>query len=276
VVGATNASGIGVYGSSTDGTGVFGYSKDNIAIEAEGNNGIALFASTGINYAGYFESAGSATIYAVNDGTGHGITVRSHNGIGVYSSSDTASGIWGQSMNQMGVVGEDSGNGVGVYGSSATGYAGYFAGKVGATSFVTVSDRSAKADIAPIDSSNVLEHISNLPITSWAFKNDPSHRHVGPMAQDFHAAFGLNGDDDTHINLADTAGVSLVAIQELNKRLKQKDAQIAALQAQLKAMNDQFSARFAKLEQRTSGTAGTATASLRSEPRVSALSETRE
>ena len=62
------------------------------------------------------------------------------------------------------------------------------------------------------------------------------------MAQDFHAAFGLNGDDDTHINLSDSAGLSLVAIQELNKRLKQKDeqitqnnARIAALQARLKA-----------------------------------------
>jgi capsule polysaccharide export protein KpsE/RkpR len=115
-------------------------------------------------------------------------------------------------------------------------------------------------------------------------------RHVGPMAQDFHAAFGLNGADDTHINLADAAGVSLVAIQELNKRLKEKDAQIArndaqiaqdnariaALEARLGAMRDEFSARVAKLEQRSSGTAGTATASLKSEARVGALSETRE
>lgn len=103
------------------------------------------------------------------------------------------------------------------------------------------------------------------------------------MAQDFHAAFGLNGDDDTHINLSDSAGLSLVAIQELNKRLKQKDeqitqnnARIAALQARLKAMNDQLSARVAKLEQRTSGSAGTATASLKSGARVSALSEALE
>jgi len=92
------------------------------------------------------------------------------------------------------------------------------------------------------------------------------------MAQDFHAAFGLGGDDDTHINLADTAGVSLAAIQELNRRLNLKDAKIAELEAKL----DSFSARMAKLEQRTSGTAGTASASLKSGARISALSETRE
>jgi len=37
------------------------------------------------------------------------------------------------------------------------------------------------------------------------------------------------------INLADLAGVSLAAIQELNKEMKQKDAQIAELKAQLAA-----------------------------------------
>jgi DNA-binding transcriptional MerR regulator len=49
------------------------------------------------------------------------------------------------------------------------------------------------------------------------------------MAQDFHAAFGLNGEDDTHINLTDIAGVSLAAIQELSKQMQAKDAQIAEL-----------------------------------------------
>jgi uncharacterized coiled-coil protein SlyX len=46
--------------------------------------------------------------------------------------------------------------------------------------------------------------------------------------------------------------VSLAAIKELNKRVKDKDARIAALEAQLKAMNDMFSARLAKLEEQAS------------------------
>ena len=64
----------------------------------------------------------------------------------------------------------------------------------------------------------------------------PSVRHVGPMAQDFHAAFGLGGDDK-HINTVDADGVALAAIQGLNqkveKELKQKDAKIAALEREL-------------------------------------------
>jgi DNA-binding transcriptional MerR regulator len=59
----------------------------------------------------------------------------------------------------------------------------------------------------------------------------------------------LNGEDDTHINLSDAAGVSLAAIKELNKRVHDKDARIVALEAQLKAMNEMFSARLAKLEE---------------------------
>ena len=87
----------------------------------------------------------------------------------------------------------------------------------------------------------MLELVARLPITSWAFKEEPKQRHIGPMAQDFHAAFGLSGADDKHINLSDAAGVSLAAIQELNKRLQEKDARIAALEGQLKSMNDAFS-----------------------------------
>ncbi len=37
-------------------------------------------------------------------------------------------------------------------------------------------------------------------------------RHVGPMAQDFHAAFGL-GDSDKSIGMQDIEGVALAAIQ---------------------------------------------------------------
>jgi len=62
---------------------------------------------------------------------------------------------------------------------------------------------------------------------------DPSVRHLGPMAQDFRAAFGL-GEDDRHISSSDADGVALAAIQGLNQKLeetvRQKDARIAALE----------------------------------------------
>ena len=49
------------------------------------------------------------------------------------------------------------------------------------------------------------------------------------MAQDFHTAFDLNGADDKHIATVDEEGVALAAIQGLNQRLNEKDAEIQKL-----------------------------------------------
>ena len=63
------------------------------------------------------------------------------------------------------------------------------------------------------------------------------------MAQDFFAAFGHDGvgqiGSETTINSGDIAGVLMIAVQALEKRtaeLKQKEGQIAALAAQLEAL----------------------------------------
>ena len=50
---------------------------------------------------------------------------------------------------------------------------------------------------------------------------------MGPMAQDFSAAFGL-GLDDKHINTVDADGVALAAIQGLYTLVKEKDAEIVS------------------------------------------------
>ena len=117
--------------------------------------------------------------------------------------------------------------------------------------------------------------MSQLSITSWAFKEDRELRHNGPTAQDFHAAFGLVGKDDKHISMSDATGVSLVAIQELTKRLKQKDTRIAALETQVKSMekqvkemNDAFSIRIARLEEQASANPQIMTAYASASPAV--------
>ena len=63
-------------------------------------------------------------------------------------------------------------------------------------------------------------------------------RHLGPMAQDFHSAFGLDGKDDKHISVVDEGGVALAAIQGLNEKLKEKDAQ---KDAEIKALEKRLS-----------------------------------
>lgn len=76
----------------------------------------------------------------------------------------------------------------------------------------------------------VLEKLAALPISTWNYKWDPpSVRHLGPMAQDFKATFGL-GDDDRTINMVDANGVVMVAIQALLRRLEAIEERLAALE----------------------------------------------
>ena len=85
----------------------------------------------------------------------------------------------------------------------------------------------------------------------------PAERHIGPMAQDFHAAFGLGGDDK-HIDVVDGIGVSLAAIKALQRQLAEKAAQIDLLETQLQALGHAVDARFAALEQSVTVPAATA------------------
>jgi len=74
-----------------------------------------------------------------------------------------------------------------------------------------------------------------MPVTQWRFKSevDPEgKRHIGPMAQDFYAAFGL-GTDDKHISTTDINGVTMAAIQGLNQKVESKDDEIDALKARI-------------------------------------------
>jgi hypothetical protein len=60
-------------------------------------------------------------------------------------------------------------------------------------------------------------------------------RHLGPMAQDFHVAFGL-GEDDKHISTVDEEGVALSAIKALQAEVAAKDRELNSLEARVKAL----------------------------------------
>jgi uncharacterized protein YceH (UPF0502 family) len=96
-----------------------------------------------------------------------------------------------------------------------------------------LSDRDAKNDFAAVTSQQVLARMAALPITQWSYKTEPGVRHVGPMAQDFHAAFGV-GEDDRHITTVDEGGVALAAIQGLNEKLEARSEKLEAENAELK------------------------------------------
>jgi len=106
----------------------------------------------------------------------------------------------------------------------------YTAGNVYANGVLLTSDRNAKENFTALDAKTVLAKVTALPVTEWNYKSDRRNvQHIGPMAQDFQAAFGLNGDDDKHISTVDESGVALAAIQGLNEKLNEKDAEIEAL-----------------------------------------------
>ena len=103
----------------------------------------------------------------------------------------------------------------------------------GAGSWSSLSDRNAKEHVEPVDSRDVLESVAAMPISTWNYKaQEDSIRHMGPMAQDFHEAFGIGGSEK-FITTIDADGVALAAIQGLHEIVKEKDSEIQVLQARL-------------------------------------------
>jgi len=100
------------------------------------------------------------------------------------------------------------------------------------------SDRNLKEHIEPVDAQMVLAKLAALPIATWNYiGDDPAVRHMGPMAQDFAAAFGL-GEDDRHIQVIDASGVPLASLQALSELVQEQGRQIALLRAELSRMRD--------------------------------------
>ena len=114
-----------------------------------------------------------------------------------------------------------------------------------ATSIPVASDRNAKEHFEAIDPQRVLAAVARLPIERWSYMGEPV-RHLGPMAQDFAAAFGL-GVDDRHIFTLDAAGVALAAIQGLHALAQAQQARLATLERELTALRGETTALRAEL-----------------------------
>jgi hypothetical protein len=125
----------------------------------------------------------------------------------------------------------------------------YLAGTVFANGMALTSDRNAKENFKPVDNQAVLAKVASLPVTEWNYKTDQAGvQHIGPMAQDFQAAFGLDGKDDKHISVVDEGGVALAAIQGLNQKLQDELNREDAENAKLKQQNDLLAERLNQVE----------------------------
>ncbi len=120
----------------------------------------------------------------------------------------------------------------------------------GGGSWSAVSDRASKENVEPVDGRAILAQVVSMPLATWNYKaQDDSIRHMGPMAQDFHAAFGL-GVSDKLIDTIDPDGVALAAIQGLHALVQEKDAEIAELREQVKGDLAALEAQIAALTDR--------------------------
>ncbi|HQR11979.1 MAG TPA: hypothetical protein PLW68_11690, partial [Casimicrobiaceae bacterium] len=110
------------------------------------------------------------------------------------------------------------------------------------------SDRAKKRDFEPVRPIDVLRHVADLPISTWSYIQEPeSIRHMGAVAQDFYAAFGL-GEDDKHISALDTGGVALAAIQGLYQVVQEKDARIGELQSHVAELERERLTQVARID----------------------------
>jgi cell division protein FtsB len=92
-------------------------------------------------------------------------------------------------------------------------------------------------------------------VSTWNYISEGSNvRHIGPMAEDFYAQFGL-GTGSASIGVQDLAAVSLAAVKALDTRnteLQQKTAEVDKLRAEvndLRSMNAAMMQRLNALEQ---------------------------
>jgi hypothetical protein len=101
-----------------------------------------------------------------------------------------------------------------------------------------LSSRTAKENFQAIDGKMVLAKLEALPISTWNYRGDtPQDIHLGPVAEDFHAAFGL-GASDHFVAPTDVAGVALASIKALQEEVRERDARVQALEARLAELED--------------------------------------
>ena len=121
----------------------------------------------------------------------------------------------------------------------------------GDSAWSTLSDANSKENFVELVGEDVLTKLAAMPVREWNYKaQDAAIRHVGPTAQDFHAAFGL-GVDPRRIGTVDADGIALAAVKALETRTRELRGEGSALREHVEALkreNDELRTRLARLE----------------------------
>jgi len=111
------------------------------------------------------------------------------------------------------------------------------------------SNREAKTNIEAVDPAAVLDRVAGLPINTWTYKKEQDVEHLGPMAQDFHDAFGL-GASNLGITTYDTSGVALASIQALYRMVREQQEELQSKEAEIQALRQKNSSQMDELLRR--------------------------
>ena len=105
----------------------------------------------------------------------------------------------------------------------------------GGSSWSAVSDRNRKHGFTDVDGEELLGQLTQVPVTRWHYNaQGDSVWHMGAMAQDFYAAFGL-GEDSLRISTIDMDGVTLRGVQALAVRTESLSGTADVLSVELDA-----------------------------------------
>lgn len=88
--------------------------------------------------------------------------------------------------------------------------------------WTNASSRELKENFTALDPQEVLDKIDSLDIERWNYKaENASVTHIGPVAEEFHAAFDTGGSEGNKtISTIDPAGVALLGVQGLSAKVK--------------------------------------------------------
>ena len=169
---------------------------------AQGNYSLAAGRWARANHNGSFVWADASSGYFESSTTNE-FSVRAAGGVRIFSASDQSAGV-----------------------TLAT----------GGGSWSSVSDRNAKEHFAAVEGPRLLQRLDAIPVETWNYKSqDDSIRHIGPMAQDFYAAFGV-GEDDKHISTVDADGVALAGVQALYRMSLERERENDSLRQEVREL----------------------------------------
>lgn len=190
---------------------------------------------------GSFVFADRATVDTLRAGVNHSANWRVSGGFRVFTSSNLSTGVTIQSGASVSNWGQS-----GAVISTSTG-ALLTTGGV----WQNASDVNLKHAFREVPGEEVLRKLRQLPVTTWSYHAEGAGvRHMGPTAQDFHAAFGL-GTSDTSIGTVDADGVALAAAKALERRTAEQAEELRRQAARIDALerrNAELTRRLERLE----------------------------